>query len=490
LLREILKIKKKNIYLIKTRIMKTNKILALGFGLVSMLFINSCVEDDDYATPDLTIAPVNVAALGEFTSFSNIVARYDAAVLNGEQVGVFSVENDAPLYTIGYVVSDDGAGNFFEEIIIQNSIDGNDPATDVRRGLKVEINTRDLGGIYNFGRKVYIKLNGLAIGEENGVYTLGRSNGNNLDQISEAEFTNFILRDPETAVITPKLTTIADLEELDENTFVKLDNTQIIKAQRTLTYAGEATDEFDGFRSILSCDTNATISLQTSTFADFKGAQLPQGRGTIQGVYSRDFGDDFSVLILNGTQDISFTNTDRCDPVVLDCDGASGGGAAIFSENFTGFAGYAAEGWTMTNVDGGNVDWFISSFNGNNYSRISAFSSNEAQAEVWLVTPDIDLDGTTGEEFSFDVEAAFSNGIILSVLVSSDFTGDVTTATWTELEADIQQGPSSGFGGFESKGPINVSCLDGEVNFAFKYSGSDPSATTRYHIDNVVVTGN
>jgi hypothetical protein len=88
------------------------------------------------------------------------------------------------------------------------------------------------------------------------------------------------------------------------------------------------------------------------------------------------------------------------------------------------------------------------------------------------------------------LEKSFSNGIILSVLVSSDFTGDVTTATWTELEADIQQGPSSGFGGFESKGPINVSCLDGEVNFAFKYSGSDPSATTRYHIDNVVVTGN
>ena len=470
--------------------MKTNKILALGFSLVALLFINSCVEDDDFTTPDLTVAPVDVAALGQFTSFSNIVARYDAAVLDGEQIGVFSVENDAPLYTIGYVVSDDGAGNFFEEIIIQNSVDGNDPATDVRRGLKVEINTRDLGGIYNFGRKVYIKLNGLAIGEENGVYTLGRSNGNSLEQISEAEFTKFIVRDPETATITPKLTTIADLGELDENTFVKLDNTQIIKAQKNLTYAGEATDEFDGFRSILSCDTNATISLQTSTFADFKGAQLPQGKGSVQGVYSRDFGDDFSVLILNGTEDINFTDPNRCDPVVLDCDGPSGGGAAIFSENFSGFGGYAAEGWTMVNVDGGNVDWFISSFSGNFYSRISAFSSNESEAEVWLVTPGIDLDSTTGEEFSFDVEAAFSNGIILSVLVTENFTGDVTTTDWTELDADIQQGPSSGFGGFESKGPINVSCLNGTVNFAFKYSGSDPSATTRYHVDNVVVTGN
>lgn len=92
---------------------RTNKILALGFGLVSMLFISSCVDDDDFSTPDLTIAPVDVSALGEFTSFSGIVARYEAAVANGDQVGVFSVENDDPLYTIGYVVSDDGKGNFF-----------------------------------------------------------------------------------------------------------------------------------------------------------------------------------------------------------------------------------------------------------------------------------------------------------------------------------------------------------------------------------------
>tara|TARA_R110002012_G_scaffold305194_1_gene509219 strand:- start:1118 stop:2530 length:1413 start_codon:yes stop_codon:yes gene_type:complete len=470
--------------------MKTNKFLALGFGLVAMLFINSCVEDDDFATPDLTINPVDVEALGQFTSFSGVVARYNDAVADGEQVGVFSVENEAPLYTVGYVISDDGEGNFFEEIVLQNSVDGTDPANDVRRGLKVNINTRDLGGIYNFGRKVYIKLNGLAIGEENGVYTLGKSSGNSLEQLEEAEFANFVIRDPETASITPKMVAIEDLTELDESTYIQLNNSQIAKAQKDLTYAGEASDQFDGFRTIESCDSNANILLQTSTFADFKGAQLPQGKGSVKGVYSRDFGDDFSVLILNTVADISFTDPNRCDPVVLDCTGASGGGGTIFSENFTGFAGYAAEGWTMTNVDGGNVDWFISSFSGNNYSRISAFSSNETEAEVWLVTPDIDLDATTGEEFSFDVEAAFSNGIILSVLVSNDFTGDVTTATWTELDADIQQGPSSGFGGFESKGPINISCLDGTVNFAFKYEGSDPSATTRYHVDNVVVTGN
>lgn len=469
---------------------KINKFLAVGFAFVSVLFINSCVEDDDFTTPELTIAPVNVAALGEFTSFSNIVSRYNTAVTNGDQVGVFSVENDGPLYTIGYVVSDDGSGNFFEEIIIQNSINGADTPNDVRRGLKVEINARDLGGFYNFGRKVYIKLNGLAIGEENGVYTLGKSSGNSLVQLEDAEFKNFILRDPETAVITPKTVAVADLSDNDENTFIRLENSQIIKAQKTLSYAGEPSDSFDGFRTIINCDTEASLKLQTSTFADFKGAQVPQGKGSISGVYSRDFGDDFSVLIVNSTGDIQFNDPNRCDPVVLECTSTSGGGTAFYSEDFEGFSNYATEGWTMTNVDGGSVDWFISGFGGNNYSRISAFNSNEVNAEVWLVTPDVDMDATTGEELSFDVQANFDNGVILTVFVSEDFTGDVTTATWTQIEATMPSGPSSGFGNFETVGPLNVSCVDGTVNYAFVYSGSDPSATTRYHIDNIEVTGN
>ena len=43
---------------------------------------------------------------------------------------------------------------------------------------------------------------------------------------------------------------------------------------------------------------------------------------------------------------------------------------------------------------------------------------------------------------------------------------------------------------FEPVGPVNISCVDGNAVIGFFYEGSDPSATTRYHVDNVVVTGN
>jgi hypothetical protein len=100
------------------------------------------------------------------------------------------------------------------------------------------------------------------------------------------------------------------------------------------------------------------------------------------------------------------------------------------------------------------------------------------------------MDTTTEEELTFNIQAAFDNGTILSVLVSSDFTGDVTTATWNLLDASIPTGPESGFGDFFPSGAINVSCVDGMAHIAFRYQGSDPTATTRYHIDDIVITGN
>ena len=483
--------------------MKTNKILALAFGLFAMFFINSCVEDDDFSTPELTVAPVDVASLGDVASFSNIVARYDAAVADGDQVGVFSVENEDPLYAIGYVVSDDGAGNFFEEIIVQNSIDENDPANDVRRGLKIEINTRDLGGFYNFGRKVYIKLNGLAIGEENGVYTLGKSSGNSLVQLEEAEFKDFIIRDPEVATITPKMVAIEDLVENDENTFIQLANSQIILGQENLTYAGEESDNFDGFRTITNCDTNATISLQTSTFADFKGAQLPQGKGTISGVYSRDFGDDFSVMIVNSINDINFNDPNRCDPVILDCGTLSMVGANnLFNDDFeseTNNQLVTGNGWTNF-IEAGTEGWEAYTQSGTNASqgrsaRVGSFNSGDASTVAWLITPAIDLAANNGVTISFETSNSFADGSEMELLFSTNWDGTttgVTTAEWGILPAAYIAQDSDFFGSWLESGNVDLNCGEGStMHIAFKYTGSGQSGFDgTYELDNVSIDAN
>ena len=61
---------------------------------------------------------------------------------------------------------------------------------------------------------------------------------------------------------------------------------------------------------------------------------------------------------------------------------------------------------------------------------------------------------------------------------------------FASLQIALQRGPESGFGDFFPSGPINISCVDGMAHIAFRYQGSDPTATTRYHIDDIVITGN
>ncbi len=467
--------------------MKTNKILT--FLSVLTLFIASCVEDDDYGIPNVSIEEPNIDGLGQLATFSAVVSRYLDAFADGDEVGVFD-ENDVDLYIEGYVVSSDKSGNFFEEIIVQNSPDGSDAGSDPRRGLKVEINVRSLSDTYERGRKVYIKLNGLAIGVENGVYTLGRANGNALEQLQEFEYQNFIIRSAEVVTISPKVTTIADLTEADENTLIQLDNMQIHRNNIALTYAGEASDQFDGFRTLESCDGSGTIALQTSTFADFKSVQVPQNKGTIQAIFTRDFGDDLNVLVINSTADIVFDNTERCDPVILECEGSTSTAMTIFEEDFQSITSESqldGMGWTNVNVSGGSERFEDSSFSGDTYMKISAFGTGENPLEAWLVTPTINLDGTTQEELSFNISASFETGQILEVFITENYTGDPTTTEWVLLDADIPIG-DGGFGDFVSRA-INISCLSGDVHVAFKYLGAAGGAETRYHVDDIKVTG-
>ncbi len=482
--------------------MKTNKFLALVLGLVTMLFVNSCVEDDDFAVPEVLVPAVDASAFGTKTTFAAVAARYADAIAGGDDVGTW--EFDAPLYVEGYVISSDASGNFFEEIIIQNSTDENDLTGDPRKGLKVEINVRDLSNFYNYGRKVYVRLNGLAVGESNGVLTLGRANGNTLQQLEPFEYKDFVIRDQEVVTISPKMVAIADLSEDDENTLIQISDAQFVRGaiESTNTYAGEATDQFDGFRTIENCETGSTIALQTSTFADFKSFPLAAGRGTISGIYSRDFGGDFSVLIVNDTNSIDFSNTDRCDPAEffisstpVNCDDTTINGATtIFSDDFENYGDTAeltAAGWSLINIGGGSYTWGISDFGGNTYAIGNAFDTGEADMDTWLISPEINLDNTTEDVLNFDVQTNFNGGEVMSVYISTDFVDTSIDSNWSLLEdVTIPDGPSNGFGSFEAAGPVNLTCVTGNVRIAFRYTGSDPGVTTRYHVDNVEVTGN
>ena len=66
--------------------------------------------------------------------------------------------------------------------------------------------------------------------------------------------------------------------------------------------------------TILECNTEKTIQLQTSTFASFKSNVVPSGKGIFTAALSKDYRAEFLVVIANTPSDLEFTNAERCDP--------------------------------------------------------------------------------------------------------------------------------------------------------------------------------
>jgi hypothetical protein len=406
-----------------------------------------------------------------------------------DETTIFTYEFETQaLYMVGYVVSSDEAGNFFEEIIVQ------DQPENPSIGIKILLDVTPLSIRYDQGRKIYLQLNGLSTGITNGVLTVGLRNGNTVDNIPSSLENDLIQRSPEVDSIIPLPINIDDFEDDKTNLYVRLEEVQfnrnLVLGERPLTYASESFDEFDGNRLLESCSSNERTILSTSTFADFKALSLPSGRGALNAVLTKDFfGETFNVRI-NSPEDVYLTGEERCDPDFLDCEGATADDILLFSEDFQDFEGFEAAGWTNINISGGNRDWSIGSFEGNSYAQITGFNANEDPINVWLVSPGVDLDSSQSEALSFDIQVSFDNGSILSVYASEDFTGDPEEATWLPLDVVIPSGPGGGFGNFETTPSVNISCLSGTVHFGFLYEGSDPGATTRYHIDNLIITGN
>ena len=121
--------------ILKMKTLKINKLILLFIGLV---VITSCVQDDDFETPNLTFEEPDITNLLEISDLKGdlIQEQDNGGTLDYDDESTtynYSFNTD-DIYVSGYVVSSDEAGNFFEEIVIQ------DKAENPTVGIKVLIN--------------------------------------------------------------------------------------------------------------------------------------------------------------------------------------------------------------------------------------------------------------------------------------------------------------------------------------------------------------
>ena len=447
-------------------------ITKISIASLIILFAFSCVQDDDYAVPQSIGLEENqklVELLAEIESGSAdlmTISEVKNLFVNGE---VNEIESN--LVVRGFVSSSDYTGNFYKEFYMQDEIEN--PSA----GIKISINQVDSYNQFNVGREVYIKLQGLSIGETNsgdGVIAIGgggNAAGDEVSEISENRASDCILRSSNSFSLVPLALNLSDINDSHIGLYVSGLSAQFSAGLDGLTYV-DPDEDYDTQRDLESCVDSGTLKLETSAFSNFNDSMLPtDGSGTISGIITRDYFGDNRVMMLNTKDDVNFDSS-RCDPLFAD----------DFSSN-------NLNNWMVVNVNG-EQEWEITPYgNPAPSAKISGYSGGSNANEDWLITNVIDVSSLSTVTLNFQSVVRY-NGPSLEVYASSDYSGgDPTTdGNWTELSVILDTDNSS-WSSWTDSGNVDLSSYaGGNLYIAFKYV-STSSASATYEIDNVLLTG-
>lgn len=263
--------------------MKHNYLYLVAIAL--LLGLNACV-DQDFDEP-----PSN-------TGISDLVANTTIAELKERHQSGVRVEITEDLIIEGRVISDDTEGNFFKNLIIQ----------DETGGIEIRINQNQLQAVYQRDRTVFVKCQGLSIGDFNNFIQLGLGDDGSggLGRIPETLVGEYIENGPfPDQPVAPKTLLISQIGPEDYGTLIQLADVEFSRDDFEKPYANPGGTSGTN-RTIEDC-LGGEITIRTSDFCDFAGDITPFGNGTIVGVASV-FGSTKQILIRD-VNDVDMPNT-------------------------------------------------------------------------------------------------------------------------------------------------------------------------------------
>ncbi len=361
-------------------------------------------------------------------------------------------------YVKAKVTANDETGNLYKYIYVE----------DATGGIRVNINKLNLyqDARFKVGKNVIINLKNLYVGKYNGEFQLGQPNGTSIGQVAEAEVYKFFY-DSNEAITAVKATekTIASLTTDDVGKWIKIKGVQFIDSDLGKTYvSGSAATN----RTLEDCSGNKII-LRTSNFASFATAQVDEGKGDIYAILS----------VFNGTYQLWIPKQVNADLDGARCDGSKPSEIIYWDAFDIGF-----RNWSTANITGDQV-WTISTTSGNNYAKMTGYASGNFANEDWLISPELNLSGYKSAYVNLDSDYNFA-GDKLETYITTNYTGDVKTTTWTAINIPLDQ--TSGWGFFNSGNVSLNDYLGQKVRIAFKYKSTTTSAST-WEIDNFKVKG-
>ncbi len=154
----------------------------------------------------------------------------------------------------------------------------------------------------------------------------------------------------------------------------------------------------------------------------------------------------------------------------------------IYSETFANGQGE----FVIKDVELAGLNYVWAYMNNFHCMKANGYYQGAHGTESWLVSPQIDLSNVTAATLSFDHAVAFASAEgSFFVMVSTDYTGDVTTATWTELNIGSWPEPDPNW--VFQNATVDLSNFVGQnVTIAFKYTSTE-NVCPAWEVKNFVV---
>ncbi len=354
----------------------------------------------------------------------------------------------------GIVVANDESGNFYKTIVLQ----------DESGGIELKMDASYLYNTYKLGQEVYIKCNGLYLGDYNKLIQIGYIYENSVGRIPEPMIEKHVylngLPNAKHPLLNPTpLTILLAYDSTRYSTLVRFDNVYFSEPNEYLVKVGE-----DAYNHIIYDENLRELFLRTSKYSDFAMSKTPAGRGAVIGILSVYQSD--VQLYLRDLNDMQGFANQALPYIILERfnDKTLGNMVAISKKDSA-------------------LVWNIGDYGDELYAQMSGYNGSTFENEDWLISPSFNLDLQSNEVLSFKTARNY-DGDDLKLMISMDYVGfeDPDSATWYELSGFIL---SQGDWEWLTSGDIDMSGFSGtNVHIAFKYTCNSSDAAT-WELDDI-----
>ena len=390
--------------------------------IITTVLFAGCKMDPD-------VAPMPIYEGEANTTIAELLAMHE---IGSSDSYVHISEDIDDIIITGIVTTSDEHGNCYKYINIE----------DETGAIQIKINSSTLYNKYRLGQRVFVKCNGLDLGDYRKLPQLGLWANDQMEPIPSGKAHLFIFNHGPLQTVEPTitLTSIPNADAIPAtyyNRLVKLEGATFVEGGIT-TFC----DPYTATSHDLKMADGSTITMRTSNYADFYNEKLPTGTGNVFGILTRY--NNYVQIVIRDLNDVQgFVNPASSQD--------------IFTVDYNNAFN---QGWIKV-TNGSEWTTLVN-------SSFAGFMINaNTQTNSWIISPEINLNGTTEQVLSFSHRAPNAGNNEMKCYYTTNFTGDVTSTTWHEI-------PISNFSSSFMDVNFNIpeSAVSSTFRIAYQFNGS------------------